>query len=167
MTTKTDDMTDRGNYSLSPWGVSERYSDCCYRVTFRGVDLGVSDSKAEAERVIADHIAAARQFAKEEKVRGEREAEERVEVARQQIPQKFRGLNLAEYPGARNFIGPADRTLLFGDMDVANFASCLRHSPRGSPRRPLDALHDRQRRSCQPGIRNSSLRLPTLKLAWS
>jgi hypothetical protein len=130
MTTKTDDMTDRGNYSLSPWGVSERYSnDCCYRVTFRGVegtfDLGVSPSKAEAERVIADHIAAAREFTKEQECRRQREVEERVEAARQQIPKKFRGLTLDDLSeAARSFVAtfkdqPPSGPIVHGDADAS------------------------------------------------
>lgn len=35
-TKKIDDMTDRGNYDLSPFGACDRYSDdCLWRVTFR------------------------------------------------------------------------------------------------------------------------------------
>ncbi len=129
--TKTYDMTDRGNYDLSPFGeCNSRHSDeGLWRVSFRGAEggvvLGTFDSKAKAKAYISRRIEGARQYAKERELKDQQEAEARVAAARQQLPKQFRGLNLAEYPGARNFIGADDRTLLFGDMDAANLqAAC-------------------------------------------
>jgi hypothetical protein len=120
-----DDMTQGSSYSImhrdaeAPWQLY-------FAVAAGPWHMGNYDSEEEAHAAIRKSIEGACEFAKEEEARRQREAEARVEAARQQIPAAYRGLTLDDLSEAgRGLVAtfedrpPSGKPIVHGDADAS------------------------------------------------